>query len=483
MIFTGASFQFPFVVDFILKGYTFFTNHQLNSIFRLAGFSCCGEVLGLTGFLLLLKRFIFARPEKQNEQLFIKFVYVCLFLFFFYHILTDSINVPIWDDYQYILKFGNMFSVTTDFSVRANLVFEPFYESRIIILKGLCACILLTGASVNFQYLILLISILYFMVFVLYYKSVIIPPSEKLSLLLPAALIMFQFQTYDCLFWVSAGFDFVVTFIASFMAAIFIQKGRPIHMLTGCACILLAIFTYANGWIIWAILTVYLFRSKPGLHSWLLLSTGLILFFWYFKWPLKSPESAGVPVSWYIYPAYYFAFCGSAFRFFNSVPLSISAGLVLHIGLFYLYSKRYFKSNQVVACMLLFILGSAAATAFFRTEDGGLSQALSPRYGFYSQMLFVFVMTGFIQVHQDKIKGMLYAWILFLSVMWQLLSAFMFYPEVVMRKRVLEAYIRPWKEQSDIPVNLQSYETNPWIFGASPIDDISRACKLGVYEP
>jgi hypothetical protein len=192
---------------------------------------------------------------------------------------------------------------------------------------------------------------------------------------------------------------------------------------------------------------------------------------------MSSPAGAIHHLSYLDYIFYYLAFCGSAFRFNNSLIVPYLTGLLMNIFLFILIIRKYYKTNSILFLFILFLIFSAAMTTFFRAADGGIAQALSPRYGLYSQMLFASLWIAALEQFKNLIKKTALIIMIAFAISWQLISAIMFYPEAALRKTILVKYINLWKTHDTTKV------INPWIFGPTPDEDITKAISKGIYHP
>jgi len=475
----GLIMQTESFVTMVLSCYENIFDHRLDYAFRYAGFSYAGQVLMFTGFLWICSLLFFDKKNHVPDRPFIFLCYAFLLAFFFYRVITDAVNVPVWDDYGTTLEFADNWFMQTTLADKCRLIAAPFYESRMITLRTLNSILLLLTGEINFKTIILINDIFFMLIaFILLKYSTL---ENRLVYFLPIFIFNFQFQSYDCLLWATSGFNFIFTMLASMAAFIFILRKGKHDFIIAILFALLATLTYGNGWIAWIIIIFYLLRlKKTGKVAVVIVICGITALL-YFKDPLQSPSGIIHETHWFDYAVYYFSFCGSAFRFFNSRAICTVVGILLHVLFLWLCKRKYYRINPLFFQVAVFILLSAITTTIFRTADGGTGQALSPRYGFYSQLLFICLLTGYAETMQlstslRRFKGLVLA-----SVVWQLMTGFMFYPEAVIRKNILTEYIRPWKENpSDRKINST---VNPWIFGGEPETVISRAVTRGIYHP
>jgi hypothetical protein len=472
----GCLMQLESFVKAVLVIYENISGSRLSFPFRQAGFAVTGQIMALSGLFLLAENNI-QRPH--HRRLLILSVYAALLLFFYLKIFCDAVNVPVWDDYGTMLEFANKWTGTATLYEKWKLIVSPFYESRMIMLRSFCAFFLILLHEINFRHVIFITDLLLLGITWLFIKTM---PRDNnfIYRFLPIAIIIFQLQSYDCLLWATAGFNFIFTFFFAFCAIYYSVNGRAkspwlfLFFATTAAC------TYGNGWILFPMVAAVYFSRKDYRNGVIIFVYMALTSLLYFNGAHEGPSNPATEIAWIVYPAYYFAFCGSAFRYFNSEVIAIAAGLTMNIYFFVFLFRKQTVFSDILSLLILFILLSAGMTTILRAADGGLGQALSPRYGFYSQMLFVSLLMKKMQAVNNKEKFV--KLLLPISLALQLLTGFMFYPEAVVRKRTLLEYIQPWKE-GNLNHVVQSNAANPWRFGPDPEAVITNSIKAGNYKP
>lgn len=482
MLSAGVLFLQDVFIYKILDLYEFYFHKKLNFLFRQAGFFYCGQILTIAGTLHFIKEIVYIDSSLKKIENYFLFSFLIILIFFFSRISLDALNVPIWDDYKTILGFANKFNNENNLINKFNLIVEPFYESRMIMLRTLVAIQMCLTNQVNFKTIILITGVVYFFIFIFLYKTTMLKEEKKI-IFFSLALFHFQFQSYDCLLWATAGFNFVFTIFCALFSFYFLTKNTNKGTLLSLIFGFLAALTYGNGWLVLGILVFFLAYKKRFLQASIALIFCIIIGAFYFNNPSLSFNHIHAKAGFMEYLFYYLAFCGSAFRFFNHSFLCIVSGLVINIFITYLLLRKYYLINMSLFLCLLFLLVSSAITAYFRTPDGGLSQALSPRYGMYSQMLLLCSAIAWLQLFALKYNQGHFKFLLALTFCWQLLSGFMFYPEAILRKKILAQYINSIVYQEEISKRLSADIQNPWLFGNDPELEIKKAMKSGIYKP
>lgn len=478
----GLAFQLEQVVNILLSAYHLVVHTSLNFSFRSTGISYVGQVIGLFGLVLLVSftSKIF-RPQRDNPY-FIILVYTVIFSFFFTRIFIDSINIPIWDDYQTILGFMNEWKEEGSFIDKLLLVFKPFYESRMVLLRVLNLVVFGIFGEVSFKTLIIIVNICYVVLFILLiFMSNM--SRHKLYFFIPLAILLFQFQSFDCLLWATAGFNFIFTLVMAGCAFWLLDKKGNLFFVLAVFCGIMASLTYGNGLLVNALVVLQLLIQKRKIKAVLVTLFMIVFYCWYFSSTATGPVNASNTILWYDYPLYYFAFCGSAFRFFYSQAICIGMGIVMNVFFFLILRMKNMETNKPLFFFMFFILLSAALTTILRAGEGGLSQALSPRYGTYSIVLFVCIIISCMEIFYWVRWPNFFRYMVVFALSIHILSGFMFYPEAIARKRILKDYMNYYKIKNSRTPPWNGILYNPWLFGSLAEEEMDKAIKNKVYKP
>lgn len=306
-------------------------------------------------------------------------------VFFFYVISSVAVNIPIGDDFDTVLGFLNSFLSTGDTLEKARLVFEQHNEHRLAFNRLVTLIQYYLAGEADLRALIVFgnlsvagIAVLLILIFR--------ERLERAFYLLPASLMIFNFQYYETINWAMASVsNLYVLFFAFLSFYLLLVRASGASFAGAVVCYAAAAFTQGGGLFVGlaGLAGLALSREYRRAVVWGLFT--LILFALYF-YGYRSPEghpsvfavlSAGplIPVR------FFFSFLGS------SLPMPEVFGLISFGFFIYLTIRGYYRENRAVYAFLLFLFITAAVTSVTRSGFG-LDQSLASRYRVVSALIF-----------------------------------------------------------------------------------------------
>ena len=422
---SGISFLSENFTEQIFRIYEAFFQQGLSREFRQISFNKLGvQLILLSCTLSAWQLFRFNRAGLMTA-------YAALFIFYYYHIITDSLNIPVFDDYVSYLAFMNGFVSASGFKNKLHELCGFYYESRIIVSRALVALDYFIFGKVNFQRLLLIVTMLGIpAVCAILYRSFRIKDNKPLFFL-PPLLLFLQFQYYDTLFMLTPAMNFIGMLLFASACIYFIVN----HQVRGSIFLsllflLLSVCNYGNGFVLIPVVIFMLFLKKKWKEMLLFLFVSLLvsgLYFYHSDFSSRTVFSFNIL---YLIQ-YFFIFLGSSMQFFYSPPVMFITGLTVFSFFIRLSYKRYYSQNLFIYSLLLFIFLSALTAAIFRSglQEGSL-MGMFGHYGILSiTAIMCCVMAAF-----EVWGGIYFRAVLFTSLLYNLSSNFFFYPEVVKRK-------------------------------------------------
>jgi hypothetical protein len=340
----------------------------------------------------------FSMPKQQKEMVSGKWQYLFVFFILFAPIIhfiaqvwSYIPNVPLVDDFDSLLHFGNNFQKLDSTQEEALSFFALHNEHRIVVTRMLSVLITNIFGSVRFDLLIwigisFLIATVGFVYLSLDLKQ---SPLKRVLAMTPLLLFTFQTQPLECFVESTVVVPNSGVLLGAVMTFFYLFKKK------GSIAIVLAIFSglltlvsQGNGVVL---LPVGLFllllekRYKAALiwGSVMILGVG-VYFLGYVPHPGHPSALEALPhvMRNILYTIY---FIGSAPAFGNQTLAAIF-GISAYCILAIVMVLGYFRRNKVVTGLLLFLLGSIWINALSRSEFGSVYPLTQNRYGLYSAL-------------------------------------------------------------------------------------------------
>lgn len=303
---------------------------------------------------------------------------VILTILIIVHFITlvtrHAVNLPIWDDFDSILWFMNLYNDAPTVSEKLLLVYKQHNEHRIIVNKVLSLLDYWVFSEVNFAHLIYASSAaLIALAVILGSKS-----KEILVTILISCAVLLQPQYGDGLNWVTTSVaSFFLTLFAllcSFLAYQSKIKYYYLLPLTALAC-----FSQGNGILVPYCIALYFLLEKRWFPAFCIFLFGALTCYLYFLGYTTPQHTQNISELYGNIPHlldYGFTIVGASLGFSNKIA-SLSCGVVLTLLFLFVLSIPKLRKNSPLIPFLLFLFLSAA----INTAARGMSStdfAISP---------------------------------------------------------------------------------------------------------
>jgi hypothetical protein len=478
-------FLLPLAFLFIVSGFFFciepypsklvhLVNHLLNLTldehFRAIGFSYLGTWLIITGIICLL--YLIRLGNKITARQFFGMSSGLVVLHYFFHLFSNAVNYPLYDDQgailHFILKYQDAGSITDKLSV----IMTPYNESMIIFPKLFVLAWLKVFGVINFSHLLL------FNGFLLVITHLLIFMKSRINfwpLLFVQTLFIFQFQFYDDAFWAISGLCYYGTFIFAALTFYFLPRKTFVSNFTSISSALIAALTFGNGWILFPVCCFILYKEKRIVAAtvWTLIFLILVIVSFSLRsafHPLASANLNPVDNSLFI-----LIFLGSAFQFFYSSLLAFVAGLFIATVFVMQLFKKKASDNSFSSLMLAFLIFSAIAASPLRSAlEANGHYGLHIRYGVFSILAFCLCIS--LLTTDKNIQKKFWVILAGAAFIYNALTGLFFYPEVVIRKEKEEVAVQEMK-QNNFDIKYTTYSKDE--INAMMREAIAR----GIYQP
>ena len=306
-------------------------------------------------------------------------------VFFFWVIASVALNIPIGDDFDAILGFLNRFLSAGGFIEKAGLVFEQHNEHRLVFSRLVALIQYYLFGEADLRGLIIFGNLSLaglFVTLALIYRQRL----GRVLYLLPASLIIFNFEYYETVNWAMASVsNLYVLFFALLSLYLLLARSSAASFAGAILCYAAAAFTQGGGLFVGlaGIVMLAIGRQFNKAALWSLVTVALFsIYFYGYHTPAGHPSVLSVISADPFLPIrFFFSFLGSP------LPMPEVFG-ILSFGFFiYLTLKGYCAENRGVYAFLLFLFITAAVTALTRSGFG-LDQSLASRYKVVASLIF-----------------------------------------------------------------------------------------------
>jgi hypothetical protein len=392
---------------------------------------------------------------------------VLLSALFGFRLFTNTLNVPIMDDFRSVLIFFHEFDSAADITERIQILTAHHTESRFITLRVIVLMLHQLTGEVNLKHIILLANLAIPLMAFLLYKC----GDRSLWQAAFILLMLLHFSWYDSMIWATNAVAYQITALASLSTFFLAFSSQKKHQLLSIITALIAVCTFGNGMLVLPITAAGFMIRKDFRKALAWIFFTLATAYFYFSDNLtgtKLPDILNLIV-------FVFSFTGSAFQFLYSTPVTALAGLLIWTAAIYLTIRRYYQKNFPVWALLVFILLSAVIAGIYRSQNGP-HEAVSGRYAYFSILAIICTISALSDVSGERFQKHLKKYSLTSAIVFHLLCGVFFYPEVTTRNNKLRKYIADIKNEKPV----QNIE--PVIqFNADEI--IKESMKKGFYKP
>jgi len=323
---------------------------------------------------------------KFTNKLLDKFVILLVALIsmlYIWAVLRYTSYLPYWDDYDAVLRFLNNF-YDSDISEKVKLFFSQHNEHRIVFNRIVELLQLKLFGEINFLYLVLIGNVGWFLVIYLLWRYA---KSENISFIYfsPVLIVLLAFSHNELMTWAMASIQQYYQILFSLISIYFLVNKKLFYAL---GAMILSIFTGGGGIVLIPLFVVYMILHRNWKNLFVTLMISAIILFIYFvvlgyEKPGHHPSILNTLKNPKMIIEYILVFIGSLA---GSKTAAATIGTALII--FFAYKLKYsYKKTPFLVWSILFILGTATATALARVGFG-IEQALSSRYSEYS-LLFL----------------------------------------------------------------------------------------------
>lgn len=306
----------------------------------------------------------------------------------YYYIITKySMDIPLQDDYDAILRYM-IDTVNTDtLKEKWNLLMQPFFEHRLVFTRLITHIQHLIFGSIHFNYLILIGNIFFGLSLIGFYRLI---PIERRSLwhYLPVIAFTLHPASFESVFWAMGSLQ-IYGGMAFFIWSISLtQEKRAYWSYLSILLAFCAIFTSSAGVFLAPIIVLLLFLKKrytQGITGTIILSLTIIYYFattehssGHFSYVIEEPN--------HIF-RFYSTLLGSAASFHYDLFKPFITGLAILLSTLLFCSINIRKHLQLKGFLFFLLIVTAAISIVRGHENPDIHYALSSRYKVYSYFL------------------------------------------------------------------------------------------------
>ena len=368
----------------------------------------------------------------------------CPALVYFYSIHIYATNIPFADDNIYI---NEIISIIQSNSLREKLtiIFSHSLETLLLFYKISVLLIYSIWGEIDLKILLFvgnstLLGLLFFI-----YKT--LPKKrERIFLVLPAALILFQLKpNWIHMIWsINVGRLYALFF--SGLVFYFLEKGTLKYFLGASFFALCATLSHSAGVAVIPTAWIMLIIQKRFKLAWVWLLGNLTFVGFYSLWdgftaPLTSSLFSISSLNDLARIGLFFiSFLGSMFSFENQMIMS-AFGLLIVCHFVFLIYKKYYVMNLTVFIFMIYIIHLAAIAAMYRSGLGE-NAVLPDRYKVHSLIMVLMIYISLVDLFYSRVNR---KWVFVTSMV--LITGSMYFNSYSEGKQKMELskYILTWR--------------------------------------
>lgn len=408
-------------------------NEQLVPSFWQIGFERTGMELILLTILLISSLFFYQQYPKK----FLIYSSFSIIGFYLCYVFYNSVNIPIHDDYWQLLSFLNNYCI----SGNIYSVLDQEAETRFILVRSLGILFFELGIF-NFNYFILLINLCLIGICIILYKSIKHILFQKEFFFLILVVLLFQFQFYDATVNTAGGITHSCSLFFSFISFYFLNKNSTTGFIAALLFGVITVFNIPTGFLVFLVGSIILFLQKrfSKIIIWTIATiVTSVLYFKGYSLPEDYSMTDIFSIKIFNYVIFSCVFLGSSFQYMYQTVAPIIVGIIIWVYFLILTVKKYYRKNTMVYVVLLYILLVSLVPPILRSGFG-IKDAISVRYGIYSIIALCCCIIAFwenFNTHESKNIH----WIIIFSIIYHLSTNIFYYPEVIIRKEKLIAFV------------------------------------------
>ncbi len=315
--------------------------------------------------------------------------------FYYWFLHTYAINVPWHDDIIDLLQFVLKAQHTANGVDWMALLHEPYNDHRTGATRLLVYAVYFLENEINFRTLTFIANLGYPLLLLLFYIALRRDP-YCLTLLLVAALLLFNLRFYKLTLHAQASFAYLYVYVYAFAGLFALHRVTPARFVLAVAFCAMSTFTLASGKIVWLLgfasllHQCYVLKNRTYYYPvlWLVITVALVVVWQVGFEKLIYAENDKLQLSdkiW-LHISFFLVMLGSAVSN-SSTTLAAIVGVLVSVALFVqsALSIRHPDIRLLLCCWFAFF--SAAATALGRAVTLPLEQILIERYGLHSLLL------------------------------------------------------------------------------------------------
>lgn len=349
-------------------------------------------------------------------------------------LVSNSIDVPFYDDYDVILSFLNQFRSTQGFSDSLALLLKkesdhiPFFP-RI----AFWADAVLNG-HLNFIHIIYAANACLAGILILLYRSCADIRENKLKLFLPVPFLLFQIQYWEVTTWAVTAMIFLPAIFFSLLSFFLLGRQKPFHLPAACAVGVIAAFSAGNGFFIFpsGFAMLLLQRRMKELLVWTFFSFFFVVSY-LALYTVQGNDVFGSIISPLMHhplllATFFSAAAGSAAGLGINI-FSVVAGFSILLWFFFITYRNYYNRNPIIYAFMVFLLMTAMAVALKRSSYGIDLILFTSRYRLASILLLVVVYISILELLPDDTGKIRFSkYFLIFSVILFVLSYLLYLP-------------------------------------------------------
>lgn len=404
------------------------------------------------------------------------------FLMFYF-----SVDIPGFDDYAF-LEHMNM----SDNFFRYQHLFAQHNEHRIAWNRIMAEFCYFAFGKINFEYLVCIGNLGLLFCFLLLLK---ISGKQKIPIMLfiPISYLIFQPQAWENVTWAMGSLQNYYVLFFALLALYFWNKKSFYGYVTAWIFGLMAIYTSANGLLIFMVLIIWqltefvekykiyfvsgqmgwLIEKRPPLLLIISFLLTIFAYFIYFRGYHKPPYHPSMTAA-ILQPMLLVKYTGTLLGSYMGKAFSFWTGLLVIIIFLWLTYKRYDQRNPIIYYFMLFILLSVFITALGRSGFG-IEQALSSRYKTLSVLALALTYLALVESYSTPFSSRpVIFFLIFMATVFNICSTIISIQYLSSRKDMLITGMATWQHsRQSLAFPSQEY--------ASLLLD--QSIKKGIYYP
>ncbi len=437
--------------------------------------------------------------RKKDPLRRILLVFICVLCFvapliYSHLVVTNTINAPLWDDFDCLLRFLNYYLESDSFGETFGHLIVQHNEHRLIFIRLVAISVYQLMGELDFRLLCYVgnaaLALIAFFLFLSFHPKKIL----KILYFCPVLFLLFQPQNFDTPLWSTALFSYIYSFLFSIIALYFLRNKGWLFFASACLFGILATFSNSNGLLVFLVGFGLLFVEKryKSAGLWLLIS-GVVwssYLIGYNSLP-GNPSIGEALLNVKAWIPYFFSFAGLAPGFALFYP-SLLLGIGIFLWFIFLTVRKYYSDNPTVYFLFLFVFMTMALNALFRSWKGIEFLFTQPRYRFISLFALILAYLSLCEIiKRKKYKLPLAVTVLVVASLFFALSFHIYSPKVVelsesMKRGLLRWHIDgsglmyPIQEKAN-KVLKESIETGIYRYPNRLIEEFTR--KPFVFSP